>query len=86
LKRLLATREIGASVHYAERYADTARAVLMKYLGMSGTQAMLFYTGVPDPDTFEQKLRSLLRDGAEIIIWEVKDSLDRQLQTTEVSE
>jgi len=41
-------------------------------LGDSGAKAILFYTGEPNPETFEAKLSSILGDGAQLILQEIK--------------
>jgi len=55
-----------------EKYNLAVRAALRTILGDSGAKAILFYVGEPAPDTFETKLRSILGEGAPIIIQEVK--------------
>jgi hypothetical protein len=59
-----------------EKYNLTVRTVLTKILGDSGAKAILFYIGELTPETFETKLRSILGNGAPIILTE----LNRQVQ------
>jgi len=47
-------------------------------LGDSGAQAILFYIGEPDPETFESKLRSILGEGAQLILSEIKRRTDSE--------
>lgn len=54
------------------RYNLAVRDALKTILGDSGAKAILFYVGEPTPETFEAKLRSILGDGAPIIIEELK--------------
>jgi hypothetical protein len=44
---------------------------LKKTIGESGAKAILFYVGTPDPSTFEAKLRSILGEGATIVLREL---------------
>jgi hypothetical protein len=55
-----------------EKYSLAVRAALRTILGDSGAKAILFYVGELNPDTFETKLRSILGDGATIIIQELE--------------
>jgi len=55
-----------------EKYVLTVDAVMKKILGDSGAKAILFYTGEPDPETFEAKLTSILGEGAQFILQEIK--------------
>jgi hypothetical protein len=55
-----------------EKYRLAVSAALRTILGDSGAKAILFYVGEPSPDTFEAKLRSILGNGAPIIIQELK--------------
>jgi hypothetical protein len=55
-----------------EKYDSAARAALKKILGESGAKAILYYTGEPRPDTFDAKLRSILGNGATIVLVEIK--------------
>jgi hypothetical protein len=56
----------------SEKYVRTVDTVMKNILGESGAKAILFYTGVPDPETFEAKLRSILGEGAQLILQEIK--------------
>jgi len=55
-----------------DEYSQVVDAVLRGFLGESGAKALLYYTGKPDPATFDQKLRSVLGEGAQIILNELK--------------
>ncbi len=59
-----------------ESYRLAVGAALKTVLGDSGAKAILFYVGEPTPDTFEAKLRSILGNGAPIILREVKRRID----------
>jgi len=54
------------------KYGQTVDAVMKSILGDSGARAILFYTGEPNPETFEAKLSSILGDGAQMILQEIK--------------
>jgi hypothetical protein len=54
------------------KYSQTVDTVMKSILGDSGAKAILFYTGEPDPETFEAKLSSILGDGAQMILQEIK--------------
>ena len=54
-----------------QKYELAVSAALRTILGESGAKAILFYIGELSPDTFESKLRSILGNGAPIIIQEV---------------
>jgi hypothetical protein len=41
-------------------------------LGDSAARDILFYTGEPNPETFEANLRSILREGARLVLQEIK--------------
>ncbi len=60
------------------RYKTEVGAALRTILGDSGAKAILFYLGEFDPQTFEGKIRSILGDGATIIILELRRRLDAQ--------
>jgi hypothetical protein len=53
-------------------YSQTVDTVMKSILGDSGARAILFYTGEPNPETFEAKLSSILGDGAQMILQEIK--------------
>ncbi len=55
-----------------EKYSLAVRTALRTILGDSGAKAILFYIGDLNPDTFEAKLRTILGNGAPIILMEVK--------------
>lgn len=55
-----------------ESYKLAVSASLKTILGDSGAKAILFYMGEFEPNTFETKLRSILGNGAPIIIQELK--------------
>lgn len=55
-----------------EKFNLAVRAALKNILGDSGATAILFYIGETTPDTFETKLRSILGNGAPIVLQEVK--------------
>jgi hypothetical protein len=59
-----------------KKYNLAVKAALTKILGDSGAKAILFYIGELTPETFETKLRSILGNGAPIILTE----LTRQVQ------
>jgi hypothetical protein len=59
-----------------EKYGLAVRAALKNILGDSGARAILFYVGEPDPHTFETKLRSILGNGAPVVIPELKKRID----------
>jgi hypothetical protein len=56
----------------AEKYKLAVKVALRSILGESGAEAILFYIGEPNPDTFESKLRAILGNGSPLIIQEVK--------------
>lgn len=56
----------------SEKYVRTVDTVMKSILGDSGANAILFYTGEPNPETFEAKLRSILGEGAQLILQEIK--------------
>jgi hypothetical protein len=53
-------------------FGELAKAALRDILGDSGSAAILFYLGEPDPQTFEAKLTKILGDGAKIIADDLK--------------
>ena len=55
-----------------EKYTMAVRTALRTILGDSGAKAILFYIGDLNPDTFEAKLRTILGNGAPIILMELK--------------
>jgi hypothetical protein len=57
-----------------QTYKARVTDVLGRILGESGAKAILFYVGDPSPETFGVKLRSILGDGANLILQE----LDRE--------
>jgi hypothetical protein len=57
-----------------ENYRLAVESALRTILGDSGGKAILFYIGEPNPDTFETKLRSIMGDGAQMILVELKRS------------
>ena len=59
-----------------ENYILAVKDSLRTILGDSGAKAILFYTGEPDPKTFDTKLRSVLGEGAPIILQELNSRLD----------
>jgi hypothetical protein len=61
-----------------ERYKTEVGAALRTILGDSGAKAILFYLGEFDPQTFESKIRSILGNGATIVIQELKRRLDAE--------
>lgn len=63
-----------------ERYNAAVRDALRTILGESGAKAILFYVGELTPETFETKLRSILGDGAPIIIQE----LNRRIEADDI--
>jgi len=60
-----------------ENYRLAVVAALKTTLGDSGAKAILFYIGEPSPDTFETKLRSILGEGAQMILVELKRSSEK---------
>ncbi len=56
----------------SEKYVRTVDVVMKRILGDSGAKAILFYTGEPNPETFEAKLLSILGEGAQLILQEIK--------------
>ena len=58
------------------RHAETVRTVLTKILGTTGAEAVSFYDDVPDLRTFESKLKAILGQCADVILQEVRMSLD----------
>jgi hypothetical protein len=61
-----------------ENYRLAVEAALKTILGDSGAKAILFYIGEPSPDTFETKLHSILGDGAQMILVELKRSSEKR--------
>ena len=59
-----------------EKYGVAVRDALRTILGESGAKAILFYVGELSPDTFETKLRSILGDGAPLIMQELKARIE----------
>jgi hypothetical protein len=57
-----------------EAYKSAVNAALGRILGESGAKAIMFYVGEPNPETFGTKLRTILGEGASIVLLE----LDRQ--------
>jgi len=55
-----------------EKYKLAVSNSLRTILGDSGEKAILFYVGELSPDTFEAKLRSILGNGAALILEELK--------------
>ncbi|HUI00329.1 MAG TPA: hypothetical protein VLX56_01720 [Nitrososphaerales archaeon] len=55
-----------------EAYRSTVKSSLEAILGESAAKAILYYVGEVDPDTFEAKVRSILGEGAAIVINEVR--------------
>lgn len=55
-----------------EEYKLAVSTALRTILGDSGAKAILFYVGELSPDTFEAKLRSILGNGAPLILQELK--------------
>ena len=55
-----------------EAFKSAVKASLMNVLGESGSKAILFYVGEPNPETFEAKLKAILGEGAAIIMRELK--------------
>jgi len=55
-----------------KKYSQTVDTVMKSILGDSGAKAILFYTGEPNPETFEAKLSSILGDGAQMILQEIR--------------
>ena len=60
-----------------ENYRLAVEAALRTTLGDSGAKAILFYIGEPSPDTFETKLRSILGEGAQMILLELNRSSEK---------
>jgi hypothetical protein len=56
----------------SEKFIRIVDAVMKNILGESGAKAILFYTGEPNPETFDAKLRSILGEGAQLILEEIK--------------
>ena len=52
-------------------YPERVRKVLEALFGKGGAEAVLYYTGEPDPSSFEEKLRKVLGGGAEMVIQEI---------------
>ena len=55
-----------------EAYKAAVRASLETILGESAAKAVLFYVGEVEPATFEGKIRSILGEGAALVLDEVK--------------
>lgn len=56
----------------SEKFIRNVDAVMKNILGDSGAKAILFYTGEPNPETFDAKLRSIFGEGAQLILQEIK--------------
>ena len=60
-----------------KRYAEVAREVLEKFAGPQGARAILFYTGDPDKESFEENLRKVFGPGSVMILNEVFSRLGK---------
>ena len=60
-----------------KRYADVVKEVLGKFLGPQGVQSVLFYTGEPEQDSFEENLRKVFGAGSEMMLKEVSRRLSQ---------
>jgi len=56
----------------SENFIRIVDTVMKNILGESGAKAILFYTGEPNPETFDAKLRSILGEGAQLILQEIE--------------
>jgi hypothetical protein len=52
------------------RFAGVAIKVLQEFVGPQGVRSVLFYTGAPDSDGFEENLRKVFGAGAALMIQE----------------
>jgi len=60
-----------------KRYVEVVREVLEKFVGPQGVRAILFYTGEPDQDSFEENLRKVFGPGSRMIMDEVVSRLGK---------
>jgi hypothetical protein len=60
-----------------KRYAEVVKQVLVEFVGPQGASSVLFYTGEPDPDSFEEKLRKEFGAGAALMMKEISNRLDK---------
>jgi hypothetical protein len=60
-----------------KRYADVVKQVLEKFVGPQGVRSVLFYTGEPDQDSFEENLRKVFGPGSALILNEISNRLSK---------
>jgi hypothetical protein len=60
-----------------KRYAEVVKQVLEEFVGTEGARSVLFYTGEPDPDSFEENLRKEFGAGTALIMKEISQRLDK---------
>jgi hypothetical protein len=58
-------------------YAEIVREALTKVIGKEGPSTILFFTGEPRPEDFERKLRGILGAGADVILHEMAEGLEK---------
>jgi hypothetical protein len=57
-----------ASPNATQTYSSRVKRSLERQLGKSAAEAVLYYTGEPDPSTFEDRLRRFFGVGADAVL------------------
>ncbi|MGQ9759941.1 MAG: hypothetical protein ACUVQ5_05170 [Candidatus Methanomethylicaceae archaeon] len=62
-------------------FEDLALQSLIEIFGEKSTQTLIFYIGgkdaLKDPETFEERIRAIFRDGADLILNHIKRNATR---------
>ncbi len=66
----------GEGFDSAKVYSAVAQDVLALLLGAAGARAVIYYTGQPDPSSFEAELRKVFGPGADPILKRINDRLE----------